>query len=110
MSAFQRNKEDFICEHCGLAVSGTGYTNHCPRCLYSKHVDIDPGDRGAACGGLMKPVAIEGIVDSYMITQVCVSCGHMRRNGAQGEDYPESLIALAQQHADVYMKLHSKKK
>ena len=26
---FQRNKEDFICEKCGLEVEGNGYTNHC---------------------------------------------------------------------------------
>ena len=28
-------------------MKGNGYTNHCPKCLWSKHVDINPGDRGA---------------------------------------------------------------
>ena len=60
MSAtFIRKTEDFVCENCGQEVKGNGYTNHCPRCLYSKHVDINPGDRASDCGGLMKPVAVE---------------------------------------------------
>ena len=32
-----KNKEDFICENCGAFVVGTGYTSHCPQCLWSKH-------------------------------------------------------------------------
>ncbi|MFN2146641.1 MAG: RNHCP domain-containing protein, partial [Anaerolineales bacterium] len=35
---FQRRIEYFICEHCGAEVSGVGFTNHCPVCLWSKHV------------------------------------------------------------------------
>ena len=55
MSAtFIRKTEDFICEHCGREVRGNGYTNHCPYCLWSKHVDINPGDRAAGCGGLKR--------------------------------------------------------
>ena len=39
--------EDFICENCGKDVEKSSYTarDHCPYCLYSKHVDINPGDR-----------------------------------------------------------------
>jgi len=35
-----------------------GYTarDHCPYCLYSKHLDIFPGDRKNECKGLMKPI------------------------------------------------------
>ncbi|MEK7158524.1 MAG: RNHCP domain-containing protein, partial [Patescibacteria group bacterium] len=42
---FQRRVEDFTCESCGAQVTGDGYTNHCPQCLVSKHVDVYPGDR-----------------------------------------------------------------
>ena len=38
----------FNCEHCGkevLPLSDGSYRNHCPYCLYSKHVDIVLGDR-----------------------------------------------------------------
>ena len=44
---FERNREDFTCNNCELFVQGDGYTDHCPSCLYSKHVDINPGDRQA---------------------------------------------------------------
>jgi len=56
---FQRQKEDFVCGECGTTVSGTGYTNHCPQCLWSMHVDVNPGDRAAACGGMMEPKKVE---------------------------------------------------
>ena len=59
MKQFQRKKENFVCEHCGQEVIGNGYTNHCPSCLHSKHVDINPGDRAETCGGLMEPVDLE---------------------------------------------------
>ena len=39
---FKRKKENFVCENCGAEVKGDGFTNHCPKCLYSKHVDIFP--------------------------------------------------------------------
>jgi len=42
---FQKRIENFTCEKCGLFVKGTGYTDHCPNCLWSKHMDINPGDR-----------------------------------------------------------------
>lgn len=94
--AFLRNKEDFTCDHCGGAVTGTGYTNHCPKCLWSKHVDIDPGDRAAACRGMMRPVSVEGSTPQYVITHVCEACGFRRRNTVQKEDEPAAIVALAQ--------------
>ncbi|HYC79501.1 MAG TPA: RNHCP domain-containing protein, partial [Candidatus Binatia bacterium] len=56
MKLFQRTPENFVCENCGTKVSGNGYTNHCPNCLYSKHVDNNPGDRLNKCHGLMEPI------------------------------------------------------
>ena len=56
---FQKHTEDFTCEHCGAFLQGNGYTNHCSRCLWSKHVDNSPGDRANSCRGLMKPIAVE---------------------------------------------------
>jgi hypothetical protein len=57
-TVFKKTKEDFVCEHCGKPVVGNGYTNHCPECLWSKHVDVNPGDRAATCLGLMEPVGV----------------------------------------------------
>jgi hypothetical protein len=55
--------ENFICENCGFEVTkhpeGSA-RNHCPNCLYSKHLDQDfPGDRASDCGGIMQPVGID---------------------------------------------------
>ena len=73
-STFIRTTEDFICENCGREVKGNGYTNHCPYCLYSKHVDVNPGDRAADCGGLMKPVAVELRKGERIIIHECDIC------------------------------------
>ena len=65
---------------------GNGYTNHCPDCLWSKHVDIQPGDRAATCRGLMEPVAIEYVRSEFVIVHRCAACGHVRRNRAATDD------------------------
>ena len=43
-SLFTEIDESFICENCGKKVEKLGYScrNHCPYCLHSKHVDINP--------------------------------------------------------------------
>lgn len=92
--AFIRNKEDFTCGHCGASVTGDGYTNHCPRCLWSRHVDIDPGDRAAACRGLMRPVGLVRRGDGYVLTHRCEACGYKKRNRASKDDDFESLLAV----------------
>ena len=56
---FQRNIENFKCAKCGRVVEGNGYTNHCPECLTSRHVDVNPGDRSSECGGIMEAVGAE---------------------------------------------------
>ncbi len=93
---FQRTVEDFICKQCGFTVQGTGYTNHCPRCLWSLHVDVRPGDRQAECGGLMAPVAVSGPVGHYRILHRCQNCGVEKWNQAAPKDDFEQLLAIAQ--------------
>ncbi|HWO07049.1 MAG TPA: RNHCP domain-containing protein [Candidatus Paceibacterota bacterium] len=93
--AFFRTTENFTCEHCGTAVTGDGYTNHCPACLWSKHVDIHPGDRAARCGGMMKPVRVEGSTAAgYVIVHRCIVCGHERRQKTGQNDSTEALLAI----------------
>ena len=92
---FTRKKEDFDCEVCGKHVSGNGYTNHCPMCLCSKHVDINPGDRCSTCQGIMQPVAFElrhGV--EYLIHR-CTKCGHTRSNKVSKEDNRSAVRAVA---------------
>ena len=54
--------DSFTCRVCGRPVvsagAGSGHRNHCPNCLSSLHVDDEPGDRAADCGGIMEPVAV----------------------------------------------------
>ena len=72
---FQKRLEDFVCEKCGKEVEGDGYTNHCPFCLWSKHVDIFPGDRLEPCVALMKPIGAEGQGDKQTLIHQCIKCG-----------------------------------
>jgi hypothetical protein len=95
MKKFQRTIEDFTCEHCGAKVKGNGYTNHCPVCLWCKHVDISPGDRAAECGGLMKPIDIEQKKGKYILIQKCVKCGHTRKNKVCPEDDFQIVLELS---------------
>lgn len=93
---FIRRREDFVCEQCGAKVKGTGYTNHCPKCLWSKHVDEEtPGDRLSQCGGMMEPTVVEVRGDEYTITHRCQKCGKTMRNKADPEDNFNELLRLA---------------
>jgi ribosomal protein L37AE/L43A len=101
---FSRKKEDFVCEKCGASVKGNGYTNHCPVCLYSKHVDIKPGDRLANCGGLMKPVRVEGTEKAYRVLQRCLVCKYEKINKVAPEDSVEALVAIIKENSSNYFK------
>ncbi len=69
--------EDFVCEVCGEKVIGNGTTDHCPNCLWGKHVDeLVPGDRASYCQGLMRPVAAEYKHDDFKILYKCEKCNH----------------------------------
>ena len=92
---FQRTQEDFVCTCCGKKVHGNGYTNHCPYCLTSRHVDIAPGDRACTCLGEMPAVALEIKNGDYIITHKCRVCGHTKRNKAQADDSFDALKALS---------------
>lgn len=54
--------DTFVCKVCGktviMAGAGSEHRNHCPYCLHSRHLDIEPGDRAADCGGVMEPIAV----------------------------------------------------
>ena len=91
---YQHRKEDFVCEHCARQVQGSGYTNHCPECLWSKHVDIFPGDRLEDCGGLMRVCEIHKKGDGYVLVHECQKCAHKSRDHFRPHDNAEALVAL----------------
>ena len=93
--------EGFACEHCGSRVEPLANgpcRNHCPECLWSKHVDDVPGDRASRCGGMMECVAVEQDARrGWMLVHRCTRCGAMRRNRAALDDprQPDRVDALA---------------
>ena len=94
---FKKNDSGFICENCKKEVLPLGYTsrNHCPFCLHSLHVDVNPGDRASDCGGLLVPVqALPDAKKGYIIVTKCKKCGAIRRNKSASDDDISLIIKL----------------
>jgi len=91
---FQKRIEDFTCANCGSDVRGGGYTDHCPHCLWSRHVDVMPGDRASDCGGMMKPVEVRKQRGRYVIVYRCQRCGAVKKCRAAPEDSPDMLAEV----------------
>lgn len=92
---FQKRVEDFVCQNCGHHNVGNGYTNHCQKCLYSKHVDINPGDRKSDCGGLMEPFDVFKKGPTFYLKHKCLKCGHEKNNKISGDDYFQSILNVS---------------
>ncbi len=106
----REERERFRCTHCHAWVSliaiGTKHRNHCPVCLWSKHVDVKLGDRGSVCDGSMVPIGFtfkkEGI-DRYtkklkrgelMVIHQCVKCGKIFINRLAGDDSSRAVVRI----------------
>ena len=80
----------FVCAHGGAEViplTNGSYRNHCPICLFSLHVDNQPGDRSNDCRGLMKPIG--GRYHSkkgWQIIHRCQKCGMEKLNRIAPDD------------------------
>lgn len=100
MKKFNMIDENFICEHCGKEVTKAEYTarDHCPYCLYSKHVDINPGDRQNTCRGLLKPIGVEKFKDTYKIIYKCTSCRQEHKNIVANDDDMQEIIRISVQN------------
>ncbi|MGI6680778.1 MAG: RNHCP domain-containing protein [Bdellovibrionota bacterium] len=99
---FIKNKEDFICENCGFHVIGSGYTNHCPKCLYSKHVDINPGDRENSCLGLMEPIDFIRKNGKDYIVHKCLKCNAEKLNKVSKDDNLDIILEIMKNKASPY--------
>jgi len=113
---------DFRCGHCGNHVStshvlsGVNNRNHCPYCLWSRHLDLYiAGDRLSACKGQMKPVGLtmKKSRNKYqiksrgelMLIHQCVECGGLSINRIAADDDPDSIMDAfyhAQALGDVF--------
>lgn len=92
--------EIFTCRFCGREViptgAGTMHRNHCPNCLCSVHLDIEPGDRAADCGGLMEPIAVWVRKNGeWALVHRCRACGALSSNRIAADDNPLKLMSLA---------------
>ena len=102
MKRFTKTVEDFTCANCGARVSGNGYTNHCPKCLYSRHVDNNPGDRESKCGGMMKPISVEKSGEDFIITHQCEKCGKTIRQRTNENDDIDTIIAISANNSFIF--------
>ena len=93
--------EEFICQNCGKKVPVLGYScrDHCPYCLFSKHVDKNPGDRSQDCKGLLEPIGLEmNSKKGYVIIYKCKKCGEIRKNKSANDDNIDLIIKLSAKH------------
>ena len=92
--------DSFTCRVCGRLVvpagAGSGHRNHCPNCLCSLHLDVEPGDRAADCGGIMDPVGVWVRKNGeWAIIHRCRRCGHLSSNRVAADDNPMKLMSIA---------------
>lgn len=92
---FIKNKEDFKCQNCDSLIKGNGFTNHCSICLWSKHVDIDPGDRLSTCKGMMKPISVFKKGGNFTILHKCLKCGFERHNKVSENDNFDIILNIS---------------
>jgi hypothetical protein len=106
-----RGNKDFFCSHCHAyitsdpLISGVQNRNHCPYCLWSRHLDLfKAGDRLSACRGLMQPVGLS-IKKSYkkyssptcgelMLVHRCRDCGNLSLNRIAADDDSDTIFTI----------------
>ena len=109
--ASEKAKGGFVCCNCGKWVAfsetiGTAHRNHCPFCLFSKHLDKElSGDRAANCGGCMRPIGLsfkkEGL-DKYghekegelMLIHKCADCEGISLNRLAADDEEAIILSV----------------
>ena len=109
MSRHRDLNPDFTCGRCGAFVpsapvlSGVLHRNHCPYCLWSRHLDLDcSGDRLSACRAPMRPVGLTvkrsgnryGGVGELMVIHRCEGCGTLSINRIAADDLNEVLLEI----------------
>ena len=97
LKKFKMIDDGFICEVCHQKVEPLKVSarDHCPYCLCSKHVDINPGDRQNKCHGILKPIGIDKFKDTYKIVYKCDKCKEVHRNIiAKDDDFDKILEVM----------------
>lgn len=94
------DEPSFTCIHCKHHITaethGTRHRNHCPLCLWSRHLDEQPGDRSCPCRQPMEPISIEVRRDGeWAVVHRCCGCNTLRTNRIAGDDHTMTLLSLA---------------
>ena len=90
-------KSESHCGRCGKTVAGGRYNNHCPHCLWSKHLDDKvPGDRASECQALMEPVGVTQKKGTWRIVHQCTGCQKYTVVDTAAEDNLDLIIELSQ--------------
>jgi len=101
MAKFIARNGPFVCENCHKKVEpiafGGSYRNHCPFCLYSKHVDGKiPGDRVQPCHGLMEPIGVTTKSGGeFTLIHKCAKCNFTRKNRVAGDDNTDLITKIS---------------
>ena len=107
-----RNQTDdgFLCKHCNVYVSSASFLsgvenrNHCPYCLWSRHMDLyAAGDRLSACKSPMKPIGLTTKATNkkyspgrgeLMLIHLCTECETLSINRIAADDIPQTVFAV----------------
>jgi hypothetical protein len=107
----QQAEDDFTCRQCKALVytqpvlSGVRNRNHCPYCLWSRHVDWQvAGDRLSACKAGMEPIGltVKHRYEKYgnrcsgelMLIHRCRECGKISINRIAADDLSDRLMEI----------------
>jgi len=99
----------FKCLQCNTFVkadkyySGVNNRNHCPICLWSRHMDLNvPGDRKSDCQSRMQPIGLtmkqthkrygQNNFGELMLVHKCTGCGKYSINRVAADD--EALVVF----------------
>ncbi|MEP7103101.1 MAG: RNHCP domain-containing protein [Candidatus Dojkabacteria bacterium] len=93
---FQKNNKSFTCLNCGKVTPAhpSSSRDHCIFCLYSQHVDINPGDRANDCKGLLKPIGLRVKNSRNQIVYRCGKCNKLTYCIIAPDDDRELIVKL----------------
>jgi len=112
LRAYRAQAEDgFTCKRCrnfvssAVALAGVLNRNHCPYCLWSRHVDLYlPGDRLCACKAPMRPAGLtqKQTRKKYachrngelMLIHICTECSGISINRLAADDDPGEVMQV----------------
>jgi hypothetical protein len=102
--------DGFLCKHChvyvssALSLSGVLNRNHCPYCLWSRHLDLyEAGDRLSACKAPMQPIGltVKATRKKYgpsrgelMLIHLCTECGRLSINRIAADDDLQNILDI----------------